>query len=136
MGPSMKPKVKLNTACNIMFSICFSCSEGYNFNLYKKHLDQVINSQGREQMHSLLEKCTQSLRLLSYRHFMIFLREVVTLKYICCLVRSSSFKFFGKIIIFDCVRSKKSYTNVTLELVLDKCILLTTTLLLKGCFLL
>jgi len=54
------------------------CSEGFNFNLYKQHLDMEVNSQGREQMHSLLEKCTQSLRLLSYRHFMIFLRKVVT----------------------------------------------------------
>ena len=55
-------------------SILFRCSDGFNFNLYKRHLEETVNSQGREQMHSLLEKCTQSLRLLSYRHFMIFLR--------------------------------------------------------------
>ena len=50
------------------------CSDGFNFNLYKSHLDEHVNSQGREQLHSLIEKCSHSLRQLSYRHFMIFMR--------------------------------------------------------------
>ena len=54
--------------------LIFRCSEGYNFNIYKKVLDEKINSQGREQLHSLIEKCSASLRLMSYRHFMIFMR--------------------------------------------------------------
>jgi hypothetical protein len=50
------------------------CSDGYNFNIYKKHFDEPVNSQGREQMHSLIDRCSQSLRQMSYRHFMIWMR--------------------------------------------------------------
>ena len=53
------------------------CSEGYNYNLYKHTLDEPVNSQGREQMHSLIEKCAESLRLMSYTNFMIFMRGLV-----------------------------------------------------------
>ena len=53
------------------------CSEGYNYNLYKHTLDEPVNSQGREQMHSLIEKCAESLRLMSYTNFMIFMRGSV-----------------------------------------------------------
>ena len=50
------------------------CSEGFNWNLYKHTVDEKVNSQGREQMHSLIEKCTESLRLMSYSNFMIFMK--------------------------------------------------------------
>ena len=48
------------------------CSEGFNWNLYKHTVDSKINSQGREQLHSLVEKCSDSLRLMSYENFIIF----------------------------------------------------------------
>ena len=32
------------------------CSEGFNFNLYKPYLPYKVNSQGREQMHAILDK--------------------------------------------------------------------------------
>ena len=52
------------------------CSEGFNFNQYKTHLPNGINSQGREQMHAQLEKCIQSgsLRQMTYRNYMTFIR--------------------------------------------------------------
>ena len=50
------------------------CSDGFNFNLYKEHLLEPINSQSREQFNSLVNKCSQCLRLMNYRHFMIFMR--------------------------------------------------------------
>ena len=50
------------------------CSEGFNWNLYKDAIDEPINSQGREQMHSLLDKCSESMRLMSYENFMIFMK--------------------------------------------------------------
>ena len=50
--------------------------EGYNFNLYKKHIgaDYEVNSQGREELHARIDACCKSLRLMSYQHFMIFMR--------------------------------------------------------------
>ena len=45
------------------------CSTGYNFNIYKPHLDAKINSQ----MHSTMENCTKSLRLKNYQNFMRWL---------------------------------------------------------------
>lgn len=50
------------------------CSESFNWNLYKKHTKETVNSQGREQLHALVEKCATSLRLMSYQHFMIFMK--------------------------------------------------------------
>ena len=38
------------------------CSSEYNFNEYKKHFNFTVNSQGREQTISLIEKCAKSLR--------------------------------------------------------------------------
>ena len=38
------------------------CSSEYNFNEYKKHFNFTVNSQGREQTTSLIEKCAKSLR--------------------------------------------------------------------------
>ena len=49
-------------------------AEGFNWNLYKDAVDEPINSQDREQMHSLLEKCSESMRLMSYENFMIFMK--------------------------------------------------------------
>ena len=57
------------------YNLClfiFSCSEGFNFNIYKKDLPEKLNSQDREQLQSLIKKCSTSLRFMSYRHFMIF----------------------------------------------------------------
>ena len=49
------------------------CSEGYNFNLYKQHLPYAQpNSQGREQMHSRLQKLCPSLKQMDYADFMAF----------------------------------------------------------------
>ena len=56
------------------------CSDGFNFNLYKANLAAKPNSQGREQIHSLIEKCTESLRLMNYRHFMIFMKVFFAIK--------------------------------------------------------
>jgi hypothetical protein len=50
------------------------CSEGYNFNEYKKVLPKGINSQTREQMHSRLNPCKKTLRLMNYPNFMIWTR--------------------------------------------------------------
>ena len=46
------------------------CSEGFNFNIYKPNLKMRPNSQRREQLHALIEKFSDSLRLMSYGHFM------------------------------------------------------------------
>ena len=46
------------------------CSEGYNFNSYKKTIGFKVNSQTREIMHSLLEKCVTSLKQKTYHDFM------------------------------------------------------------------
>ena len=56
------------------------CSTSFNFNIYKEHLKTKPNSQGREQLHALVEKCTDSLRLMNYRHFMIFMRIFFAIK--------------------------------------------------------
>ena len=50
------------------------CSEGFNWNLYKPTVAEKVNSQGREQLHSLVSKCSESLRLMSYTNFMIFMK--------------------------------------------------------------
>ena len=42
------------------------CSEVFNFNMYKLNLKVRPNSQGMEQLHALIEKCSDSLRLMSY----------------------------------------------------------------------
>ena len=46
-----------------------SCSEGYNFNNYKKSAWFYINSQNREIMHSTIDKCVNSLKLKTYHDF-------------------------------------------------------------------
>lgn len=56
------------------------CSEGFNFNIYKPHLSTKPNSQGREQLHSLIEKCSDSLHLMNYRNFMKFMRIFFAVK--------------------------------------------------------
>ena len=52
------------------------CSDSFNFNLYKPVLiaGYRANSQGREEMHYLIDACGKSLRLMSYEHYMIFMR--------------------------------------------------------------
>ena len=50
------------------------CSDSYNWNIYKTHTKEEVNSQGREQLHALIERCAASLRLMSYQHFMIFMK--------------------------------------------------------------
>ena len=50
------------------------CSESYSFMAYKPYtqlqIDGAHNSQGREQMHSVLEKLAPSLRQMNYSNFM------------------------------------------------------------------
>ena len=50
------------------------CSLGYNYNLYKEHLPADTNSQGREQMHAVLQKLVPSLRQMSYPVFMTMMK--------------------------------------------------------------
>ena len=50
------------------------CSDGFNFNEYKKYLQPGFNSQGREQMHSQLNELTKSLQQMSYLNYMTFLK--------------------------------------------------------------
>ena len=51
------------------------CSDSFNYNIYREHLkiDFDFNSQGREQLHSKIDACCKSLRLLSYSNYMRFL---------------------------------------------------------------
>ena len=53
------------------------CSSSFNFNIYKESLEKewghTFNSQGREQSHALLDKCTASLRQKQYPNFMKWL---------------------------------------------------------------
>ena len=60
----------------------YRCSDGYNFNLYKPHLQDKPNSQGREQLHAFIEICSDSLRLMNYtyRHFMKFMKVFFAMK--------------------------------------------------------
>lgn len=54
------------------------CSESFNFNVYKQHISESVNgaknSQGREQMHSVLDKLCKSLRQKNYPNFMAHLK--------------------------------------------------------------
>ena len=50
------------------------CSEGFNYNLYKKTLPNNINSQGREQLHAKLDNLKRSLTQMTYRNFFNFIR--------------------------------------------------------------
>ena len=53
------------------------CSSSYNFNAYKDHIETdtgALNSQGREQIHSILDKCSSSLRQTNYFNFMRYMR--------------------------------------------------------------
>ena len=50
------------------------CSSGYNYMMYKPHLTPGSSSQGREQMHSVLDKLSKSLRTKNYFHFMSYLK--------------------------------------------------------------
>ena len=49
------------------------CSDGYNYNLYRPLSPIHINTEGREQMHTVLEKCANTLRFMSYENFMIWM---------------------------------------------------------------
>ena len=49
------------------------CSRSYNFNEYKSYSQEYMNSQGREELHSILVKCIESLRGMSYDSFMIWI---------------------------------------------------------------
>ena len=53
------------------------CSSSYNFNAYKDHIETdtgALNSQGREQIHSILDKCYSSLSQTNYFNFMRYMR--------------------------------------------------------------
>ena len=56
------------------------CSEGYNYNIYKKHIKTKVNSQTREQMHAVLDKCVGSLRLKTYQDFMHWMRAFFAIR--------------------------------------------------------
>ena len=59
---------------NCIILLLYRCSDGFNFNIYKPHLQKKPNSQGREQLHSFIQNCSESLRLMNYRHFMKFMK--------------------------------------------------------------
>ena len=62
------------------------CSDSFNWNLYKKHTKATVNSQGREQIHALVEMCAASLRLMSYQRFMVFMKgELSSINRLCFL---------------------------------------------------
>ena len=46
------------------------CSWGYDFNRVTKHLNFPANSQGREQIHKLIEPMASSLRYMRYDNYM------------------------------------------------------------------
>ena len=52
----------------------FPCSEGYNFNIYKKYLPPRTNSQGREQLHAKMDKFAKSLIYFDYLDYMNFMK--------------------------------------------------------------
>ena len=49
------------------------CPSSYNFNAYKEFSNVKLNSQGREQVNSLIEKCASTLRLKTYHNFMRYM---------------------------------------------------------------
>ena len=61
-------KLRKPDSSNIGWHI--GCSLRFNYNLYREYLPYQTNSQGREQMHSVLEKLVPSLRQMSYPVFM------------------------------------------------------------------
>ena len=63
------------------------CSSGYNFNEYKKHLDITVNSQGREQINSIIEKCTASLRQKNYFNFMRYMKAFFAIRNLMSMKR-------------------------------------------------
>ena len=50
------------------------CSTGYNSALYRDSIHPKLNSSGREQIHSKLEKLKPSLRAMNYQNFMVFMK--------------------------------------------------------------
>ena len=52
------------------------CSNSFNFNFYKKYFKNEvrINSQGREQLHSIVDASCKSLRQFNYNNYMTFLK--------------------------------------------------------------
>ena len=50
------------------------CSRGFSGQMYKKYLHQDFNSQGRENLHSVLELLSSSFRQMSYKSYMQSLR--------------------------------------------------------------
>ena len=59
------------------------CSSGYNFNAYKENIKTdvgALNSQGREQIHSILDKCSNSLRQTNYFNFMRYMRAFFAIR--------------------------------------------------------
>ena len=51
-----------------------TCSQTNVCKYLKKHLDITVNSQGREQTNSLIEKCANSLRQKNYFNFMRYMK--------------------------------------------------------------
>jgi hypothetical protein len=80
------------------------CSSGFNYNLYKPYLPNQTNSQGREQMHAILDKLVPSLRQMSYPVFMTMMRgkmQFLMIIYVLCNSYAMfSFKLFMKIASF------------------------------------
>ena len=70
------------------------CSSGFNYNLYKPYLPHQTNSQGREQMHAILDKLVPSLRQMSYPVFMTMMKGKMQFLMITCVLCYSSNVFF------------------------------------------
>ena len=61
------------------------CSSGYNWSLYKQHSSVAEvgargNSQGREQMHAVLDKLGRSLRQKNYYNFMHYMKTFFSIR--------------------------------------------------------
>ena len=73
LGHFVKKRMKKSNPGNKKASH-LGCSESYSFLEYKLytqlHRDGAHHSQGREQIHSVLEKLTPSLRQMNYQNFM------------------------------------------------------------------
>ena len=52
----------------------FSCSDDYNFNLYKIYLRPNTNSQGLEQIHAKMQRFASSLVYFDYVDYISFIR--------------------------------------------------------------
>ena len=86
-GPSIRPNKKLGRVLPEMKKILRGgvCSSGYSWSLYKENSRVAEegargNSQGREQMHAILDKLGRSLRQKNYYNFMHYMKTFFSIR--------------------------------------------------------